>query len=188
MVSSVPRIKPIRRIVTGHDAAGRSIILSDSPSPHTQTVGVDNFGVTDLWKTHSAPADNTGAEDACGRPIMLAPPPHGSVFRVVQFPPDKEYMETWRPEDAFSNLGDSGSQAVDRSGKAQHAGMHRTASVDYAFVLEGEIWAIMDTGEVCLRQGDVLIQRGTNHAWSNRSSAPAFVGFVLIDANPVQPS
>jgi quercetin dioxygenase-like cupin family protein len=63
--------------------------------------------------------------------------------------------------------------------------MHRTASVDYAFVLEGEIWAILDTTEVLLRQGDVLIQRGTNHAWSNRTSAQTLVGFVLIDAHPV---
>jgi quercetin dioxygenase-like cupin family protein len=63
--------------------------------------------------------------------------------------------------------------------------MHRTASVDYAFVLEGEIWAILETSEVCLKQGDVLIQRGTNHAWSNRSSSQALVGFVLVDAHPV---
>jgi hypothetical protein len=180
------KLRPIRRIVTGHDAEGRSIIVTDAASPHVQTVGADDFGVTDLWKTRGTPADNTGSEDPCGRPITLAPPPQGSVFRVVQFPPDKDYLDKWKPEDAFATMGESGAKAIDRSAGAKHAGMHKTASVDYAFVLEGEIWAIMDKGEVLMRAGDMLIQRGTNHAWSNRSSAPALVGFVLIDAKPLQ--
>jgi quercetin dioxygenase-like cupin family protein len=185
MLSPAARLKPIRRIIAGLDSQGRSTVLVDSNSPHVQTVGADNFGVTDLWKTFSAPADNQGVEDPCLGPITLAPPPRGTVFRVVEFPPDKDYIATWRRDEAFGNLGESGSEAVDHSGTARHSGMHRTASVDYAFVLEGEIWAILDTTEVLLRQGDVLIQRGTNHAWSNRTSAQTLVGFVLIDAHPV---
>src|SRR3984893_13045910 len=89
MLSPAARLKPIRRIIAGLDSQGRSTVLVDSNSPHVQTVGADNFGVTDLGKTFSAPADNQGVEDPCLGPITLAPPPRGTVFRVVEFPPDK---------------------------------------------------------------------------------------------------
>ena len=68
---------------------------------------------------------------------------------------------------------------------SRHPGMHRTHSVDYAIVLSGEIWAVMDEGETLLRAGDVLIQRGTNHAWSNRSTVPCLVAFILVGATPL---
>ncbi len=182
-MSGKPR--PIRRIVTGHDVDGKSIIASDAPSPHVLVVGAGGPGCTDLWKTFGTPADNSGREDPCGQPITLAPPKNGSVFRVVEFPPDKDYLDRWKPEDAFATMGESGAKAIDRSSGAKHAGMHKTQSVDYAFVLDGEIWAVMDKGEVLMRAGDMLVQRGTNHAWSNRSDRPALVGFVLIDAKPL---
>jgi mannose-6-phosphate isomerase-like protein (cupin superfamily) len=175
-------VRRIRRIITGHDATGRSTILSDAPSPHVVTMpGTDDFACTDLWKTYRAPADNSGSEDACKLPITLAPPSTGSVFRIVQFPPDAQYLDKWKREDAFAALGDSGAKAV--AGTAErHEGMHRTDSTDYAIVIEGEIFAVLDETETLMRAGDVLVQRGTNHSWSNRSSAPCLVAFVLIDA------
>jgi hypothetical protein len=178
------RIQPVRRIVTGHDAKGRSTILMDEASPHAVTLpGVDNFGCTDLWKTYATPADNAGTADACHGPLALAPPQRGSVFRVVEFPPDKEYIGKWKREDAFAAMGESGAAAVTASAE-RHEGMHRTHSIDYAIVLSGEIWAVLDTAETLMRAGDVLVQRGTNHAWSNRSEKPCLVAFVLIDALP----
>jgi Cupin domain len=178
-------IRPIRRIVTGHTAAGRSCILSDGPSPHSMTLaGVAHFGVTDIWKTDQAPASNEGSRDACSGSIVLAPPANGSVFRVVEFPPDRDYVGKWNPDAAFASMGDSGSEAI-QHGSSRHEGMHTTDSVDYAFVLEGEIWAVLDEGETCMKAGDVLVQRGTSHAWSNRSDKPCMVGFVLIDAKPI---
>jgi quercetin dioxygenase-like cupin family protein len=63
--------------------------------------------------------------------------------------------------------------------------MHKTASVDYAIVLSGEVWAVMEEGETCMKAGDVLIQRGTNHAWSNRTQEPAMVAFILVGAKPL---
>lgn len=175
-------IRKIRRLVTGHDEAGRSTIAEDGFSPHFMTLaGTDNFGVTDLWKTHSTPADIDSPDDPCGQPITLAPPRNGTVFRVVEFPPDQDYVGKWKRDEAFGSLGESGTEAVDH-GSSRHEGMHKTESLDYAFVIEGEIWAVMDEREALMRAGDVLIQRGTNHAWSNRSNKPAIVGFVLIDA------
>lgn len=184
MTESTAGIRPVRRIVTGLNAQGRSVVLADAPSPHAMTLeGVATFGVTDLWRTYQAPARNDGPQDACaGQAITLAPPPSGTVFRVVQFPPDREFVGRWRPERAFASMGESGAQAL-HEGSARHEMMHTTDSVDYAFVLEGEIWAVLDEDEVCMRAGDILVQRGTSHAWSNRSDRPAMVGFVLIDAH-----
>ena len=179
------RIRPVRRIITGHDAQGRSIIVADAASPHAMNMaGVETFGVTDLWKTTSAPADNSGVADPCSSNIVLAPPANGTVVRVVEFPPDKDYIGKWKREAAFASLGESGAHAIDPSA-SRHEAMHRTASVDYAIVIDGEICAVLDTTETLMRAGDVMIQRGTNHAWSNRSDHPAMVAFVLIDAKPL---
>ena len=71
---------------------------------------------------------------------------------------------------------------IANQGVARHAGMHRTRSIDYAVVMEGEIDMLLDDSEVHLRAGDVLVQQGTNHAWVNRGSRPCRVAFVLIDA------
>lgn len=180
-----PRVKKVRRIVTGHDAKGRSVILSDKASPHVMAMRVPTFGVTDLWRTSSTPADNTDPKDPCSVPAQLAPAPNGTVVRVVEFPPDKVWMKKLSREQAFASLGKSGTEALAHSSGERHPMMHRTKSIDYAIVLAGEIWAVMDVGETKMRPGDVLIQRGTNHAWSNRSSRPARVAFVLIDANPI---
>ena len=97
------RIRPIRRIVTGHDTAGRSTILQDGPSPHAMNMaGIDGFGVTDVWKTFGAPAELASDADPCGSPITLAPPRNGTVFRIVEFPPDAAYLDTWDPHAAFA--------------------------------------------------------------------------------------
>ena len=187
-VAPGPEIARYRRIVTGHNAQGRSVILSDAPSPHIMPVmDQPNFAVTDFWKTASTPADNsaTTAADPCSVPTQVAPPAGGSVFRVVQFPPDKD----WAAKAAAAG----GSVAIDETAKAaptggpvRHAHMHRTNSIDYAIVLSGEIWAVMDEGETKMVTGDVLVQRGTNHAWANRSGEPCVVAFVLIDARPLE--
>jgi mannose-6-phosphate isomerase-like protein (cupin superfamily) len=178
-------LRPIRRIVTGHDARGRSIIVEDKASPHVLPLyGVPNFGVTDLWKTYETPADNAAKGDACKGPITLAPPANGTVFRMVEFPPDREYMDKADHAKMFASMGKSGAEALDGRSE-RHAHMHVTQSVDYAFVMSGEIWAVLDRHETKMKAGDVLVQRGTNHAWSNRSRKPAIVGFVLVSAKPL---
>ena len=172
--------KAIRRVVTGHDAEGRSIILVDGPAPTVMTTAT-NSTLTDLWETAQSPASNAGSEDASVRPVHLSPPKKGTIFRIVEFPPDSERNFGSR-EAAFTEIG--AADALDR-GKPRHPGFHKTNTVDCAIVLEGELWAMMDAGETLLKAGDVLVQRGTNHSWSNRSSEVCRVAFVLIDADPV---
>jgi hypothetical protein len=175
-------LKPIRRVVTGHNAAGKSVIASDAPSPHVLAIpGVPAFGLTNLWVTDTTPADKTGAADGAARPVALEPPAGGTIFRVVEFPPDAT-LAAFDRRAAFESM--RAGHALDPRA-ARHPGMHKTASVDYAIVLSGEIWALMDEGETLLRAGDVLVQRGTNHAWSNRGAVPCLVAFILVSARPV---
>ena len=174
----------VRRVVTGHDAEGKSIFIMDGDAPHVFTRGPGSATVTELWETRSTPADNCGRDDSTARPFRLAPPRNGSVLRVIDYPPDRERLAALERERNAPDDGTGHGTAFDR-GKPRHPGFHKTASVDYAIVLKGEIVALMDEGEVVLKAGDVLIQRGTNHAWSNRTDAPARVAFVLIDAEPI---
>ena len=176
-----PLIERPRRIVTGHDANGRSIILMDGPAPNLmQPEHSPNVGMCDLWETAATPADNRGTADAADRPVKLPPPPLGSVFRIVEFPPDRE--RNWAAKaKVFAEYGAQSALAE----QGRHPGFHKTNSIDYAIVLEGEVWALMEIGETLMRPGDVLIQRGTNHAWSNRTDRPCRIAFVLIDAAPL---
>jgi hypothetical protein len=173
--------KEIRRVVTGHNAAGRSIFIMDGPCPHVFRRGTGSVAVTDLWETHETPADNGGNADAIDRPFRLPPPRNGSVLRIIEYPPDTERVPALAGERDAPPDGSGRHEALDRA-NPRHPGFHKTSSVDYAIVLSGEIFALMDEGEVLLKAGDVLIQRGTNHAWSNRTDAPATLAFVLIDA------
>lgn len=172
----------VRRIVTGHTPDGRSTILSDGPCPHTMALhGIPTFRLTELWKTDRAPARIDQPTDLCGVPIELAPLANGTTLRFLEFPPDADWKGRADGAHAFSAMGESGSASLD-PGSDRHEMMHRTRTVDYIIVLKGEIWAILDDTEICLKAGDVLIQRGTNHAWSVRTPDPCLVVAVLVDA------
>lgn len=170
--------KPVRRIVTGHNAQGKSIFIMDGAAPVVYGAGVT---VTELWETRSAPADNSGHDEVTDHPPRLLPPKHGTNFRIIEYPPDRLRGASDQSRH-FDTIGAAG--AHDR-GNPRHFAFHKTATTDYAILLAGEIYAMMDEGEVLMKPGDVLIQRGTNHAWSNRSDEPAYIAFVLIDAEPV---
>lgn len=181
-------LQPVRRIVTGHDAEGRSIILSDGISPHTRPSPVyPNRGLTDIWRAFESPADNSGDADAAATEVVLTPPENGSVFRFFQIPPDdtgegKTAEELQAAADAtFASMG----AAHNRDPNARHPNMHKTDSVDYIILLQGEVTLILDEGEVDMKPLDVVVQRGTNHAWSNRSDEIAVLAGILIDAKPV---
>jgi mannose-6-phosphate isomerase-like protein (cupin superfamily) len=176
--------KPIRRVVTGHNAAGRSIFVIDGPTPHVFARTKGSAIVHELWETTATPADNRGSADAIARGHRLPPPKHGSVFRVIEYPPDSERLAAMAREEKMPDDGSGRAAATDRN-SPRHAGFHKTATIDYAIVLSGEIYAMMDNGEVLLKSGDVLVQRGTNHAWSNRTNENAVVAFILIDAEPL---
>ena len=165
-------MKPVRRVVTGH-RDGKAVVQFDSAAPNQKLRQASGLVSTLLWVTDATPADISGAADRSARDIGVPPPPNGSVFRVVDFPPESGARSR---EAVLKEMG-----VADHSG-ARHPGMHRTKSVDYAVVLEGEIDMLLDDSEVHLEAGDVLVQQGTNHAWVNRGTAPCRIAFVLVDA------
>ena len=172
----------VRRVLTGHDAEGRSTFIADGEAPNVKEMtAITGLALTDLWETGAAPASNTGDKDAAERPVRLEPPKNGTILRIVEFPPDSAWRGATDGSAGFKAIG--AGHAQDKS--SADPMMHKTSTVDYIIVLKGEITAIMETGEKLLRAGDVLVQRGTNHSWSVRGAEPCIIAAVLVSAKPV---
>jgi len=155
--------RPARRIVTGHDESGRSVVLSDGMPPNVRDKGT-GVDFIEIWCTAATPAPIHAVEpEPTTGPLRVPPPPLGTRIRFNDFYPGHIQRLPPRPD-------------------GRHRMMHRTRSIDYGIVLEGEIYMILDDGEVQLRAGDVVVQRGTDHAWENRSDRVARMAFVLVDA------
>ena len=172
----------VRRVLTGHDAEGKSTIIADGQAPNVKEMAsMPGLALTDLWETTGAPANNDGHSDAAARPVRLEPPKNGTLFRIVEFPPDSQWRNRADARAAFDSIG--AGHAPDRS--SADPMMHKTSTIDYIVVLKGEIHAVLDKGETLLKPGDVFIQRGTNHSWSVRGSEPCVIAVVLVNAKPV---
>lgn len=136
----------------------------------------------EIWSTAATPAPVGNGGDPTLGPLSLSPPPNGTRIRIVDIPPDtEEFLRQGaaRMKRAFGQIGDA--QASTVRADSPHPLMHRTEWVDYGVVFDGEMTLVLDDGERALRQGDVVVQRGTNHAWANRSGQPCRMLFVLVD-------
>lgn len=174
--------KKVRRVITGHNADNKSCILMDGHAPNSMEMGsMAGLLVTDLWETTVTPADNSGEKDNADRPIRLEPPANGTLFRMVEFPPDSTWKNTASGLEGFESIG--AGHVVNQT--SDDPMMHVTMTTDYAIVLEGEVWAVMEEEETLLKAGDVLVQRGTMHSWSVRGDKTARVAFILVNATPL---
>ena len=172
-------LKPVRRVVVGHDPQGKAVAVFDGDvAPKQRSPGGN--GVANLWITGEFPVDPNGTADKAQTQVGVPPPASGTIFRIVDFPPASTAASP-SPADHEKVLIGMGIDPATQ-GYARHRNTHRTKSVDYAIVLDGEIDMLMDDSEVHLKAGDVLIQQGTNHAWVNNSGKVCRVAFVLIDA------
>ncbi len=171
---------PVRRIVTGHDATGKAIVLMDGETPYKATRPDSGAMQQRIWVTDKTPADMKGDRDRGGIEVRIAPPPGGSVIRVLDIPPESEAAAKL-PNDHMVKLLGGEHHAPDGVRPPRHPGMHRTRTIDYAIVLAGEIDMLLDDSEVHLKAGDILVQQATNHAWVNRGKEPCRICFVLID-------
>ena len=174
----------IRRVVTGHDGEGKAVVLSDDYAHAVKTVPLwPGLISTDIWKTTASPVPIGKEEpDPTLTPRTLHPSPQGTIFRISVVPPETDEirkLDASQAKDVFKGVGNAEVSTLGRGGR--HPLMHRTETLDYAVVLEGEITMLLDDSEVNLKAGDVVIQRGTNHAWSNRSGKPVKMLYVLID-------
>jgi quercetin dioxygenase-like cupin family protein len=140
-----------RRVVTGHDQRGVSVFAADGPVPVVRTAP-DGAYFYEVWGTGAMPAPIAAAEpDPTVGALTVPPPPNGTKIRINEFPPGVV------------------------------SPVHRTQSVDYGIVLDGEVVLVLDDSETTLRAGDVAVQRGTSHRWENRTDQPARLAFILID-------
>lgn len=163
-----PNTAKFRRIVTGHDENGKAIFVEDQICPNRFAIGgVSEFITNEIWRVNENPADIAGEYvDTTAVPFNINPARNGNVFRIMEFPPD-------------------GMLGMQDDGVTPEPPMkHRTASLDYAMVLKGEIYAVLEDDELLMKEGDILIQRGTIHAWSNRSDEGCVILFVLCGSDP----
>lgn len=180
-----PPPQPIRRIVTGHNAQGQAVVTEQGPLPTVvELSAVPGTVFHEVWSTAGAPCQVGNGPDPTPGPLSLLPPKSGTRIRFVDIPPE---TANWRAQDAehmsaaFSEIGDA-SAATGHSG-SPHPLMHRTETTDYGVVIDGEIVLVLDGTEVLLQTGNVVVQRGTNHAWANRSQRPCRMLFVLVDGS-----
>jgi quercetin dioxygenase-like cupin family protein len=178
-----PAVSEVRRIVTGHDSDGKAVVVSDGAPPRVIDVSGRGTRFHEVWRTMETPAriERVRAEPPDEK-LTLAPPRNGVRIRVVDFPPETEELASMTPEMAKGLFAQIGAEHAATFGEGgPHPFMHRTETVDYGIVLEGEITLVLDKDETLCRAGDIVIQNGTNHAWANRSGKPARMAFVLID-------
>jgi uncharacterized cupin superfamily protein len=174
--------KPARRIVAIDREPGKSCLLEDGPSPD---VCIDparpGFASSRMWVIDGAPAKLVF--ETLHLPRTIEPPRGGSVLSVISFPPDDRWKGTVGSAEVrafFLAMGSPGASTY--SPQAPHPYMQKTHTLDFCAVLEGEMVLVLDTQEVHLKTGDIVVQRGTNHAWSNRSNSPAVVAIAVHDA------
>ena len=173
----------IRRVVTGHRADGRSTVLIDAPAPNVKQRKAGNAS-TLLWVTEESPAALSAAADRAARETGVPPPQRGSIFRLAEFPPGADSRAVDN-ETLLRDFGIGGD--ILRGHPPRDPAIHRTRSLDYIIVLEGEIVLLLDDCEVALGAGNVVIQQATNHAWVNRGGVRCRLAMVFIDAEePVQ--
>ena len=181
--AKTPGFAPIIRTVTGHDTSGKAIVASHGPLPHVAEItAIPGTVFHEVWCTQGSPARVDNGADPTVGPLQLKPPAQGTRIRFVDIPPDtEEFLKQGAAamESAFSQIGDTHASTVKTN--SPHPLMHRTESVDYGVVIEGEMTLVLDDSEVLLPQGSVVVQRGTNHAWANRSGRPCRMLFVLVD-------
>ena len=171
----------MRRIITGHNEKGKSIISIDGPP--ARSIGEEAGGLFEIWNTDGKGFDTKLDEDRADIDIMLSPVKSGTKFRYFQINPTPEGV----PWDVLQDLA---AQAFDRIGAAhhridtsKHPAMHKTETIDYIILLKGDVTLILDEEEVDLNPFDVVVQRGTNHAWVNNGTEPALLIAVLIDSD-----
>jgi hypothetical protein len=174
-------VKAARRIVVMDREPGKSCVVSDGPSPDVRTDPArPGYALQRMWVTEGTPSKIV--LETLHLPHTIEPPRNGSVMNVVTFPPDERWKGKVGEAEVkafFRAMGSPGASTYSLNGP--HPYMQKTRTLDFGIVLEGEIVLVLDRQEVKLEKGDFVVQRGTNHAWSNRSGNPAVVAIASHD-------
>lgn len=175
-------LSAIHRVVTGHDPDGKAIIASNGPlAAIVELAAVPGMIFHEVWETGATPAPVDNCADPTTGPMMHGAPKNGTRIRFVDLPPDTNYLAEadTRMKALFEEVNNV--EGLTTKPNSPHPMMHRTESIDYGIVIEGELTLILDDSEVPLKPGSVVVQRGTNHAWANRTDRPCRMLFVQID-------
>ena len=177
----MPAVK-FRRIVTGHDRKGTAVVALDSHPPNVRSfASLPDVYFTEIWSTAGSPAIIDNGNDPTLDATGIQPPQGGSIIRVVDIPPERpdDLTDSATGKAHFAEIGAADAATSTRG--SRHPLMHRTETIDYGIVLEGSLTLVLDDSEVEINQGDIVVQRGTNHAWSNRSGKLCRMAFILLD-------
>ncbi|WP_330351074.1 cupin domain-containing protein [Streptomyces sp. NBC_00582] len=172
----------MRRIVTGHDEHGTSVVISDGPIPRSHAFTSLPGWVSALpWATEAGrPASRTG-EDPTPEVTNFVPGPGGTRFIVLTLPPATAMADPAFDPVAFGQEQLAESPGIAELMEIENPGMHTTPTIDYGIVLNGEVTLELDDGALTkLSAGDIVIQNGTRHGWRNHSDRPVTLAFVLI--------
>jgi len=174
-------LKDCRRVVTGHDSSGKSVIVIDGPP--ARVFGTDTRGLAEIWNTDGTPVRTQDATDRANIDVVLSPVANGSKFRFFAVAPEDPNLSDEEREARVAERFAAMGAAHERPDTRRHPAMHRTGTVDYIILLSGNVTLLLDGDERELKPFDVVVQRGTNHAWINTGTEPALLAAVLIDAD-----
>ncbi|MDA0239996.1 MAG: cupin domain-containing protein [Proteobacteria bacterium] len=171
--------QPIRRVVTGRNANGKSCVLYDSDAPLVRDLSRGGK-MTDCWVFTESPANIGGKDDRGSGPFVFEPPTHGAHLRIVDSAPPPSAEEVAATLDEASTVAFNAGQTGDRGGETTtRTRNHKTESVDYGIVVSGERTLVLDSGELVMRPGDIVVQVGNFHAWDNNRDHSR-MAFVMI--------
>ena len=171
----------MRRIITGHNAEGKSVITIDGPP--ARSLSENEGGLYELWNTDGNEINTLDDIDRADSEVLLSPPVGGTKFRYFQINPTPEGVPADLIEAATAAAFEKMGAAHHRVDTTRHPAMHKTKTIDYIILLKGDVTLLLDEEEVDLKPFDVVVQRGTNHAWGNNGSETALFIAVLIDSN-----
>ena len=171
----------MRRIITGHNAEGKSVITIDGPP--ARSLSENEGGLYELWNTDGNEINTLDYFDRADSEVLLSPPVGGTKFRYFQINPTPEGVPADLIEAATAAAFEKMGAAHHRVDTTRHPAMHKTKTIDYIILLKGDVTLLLDEEEVDLKPFDVVVQRGTNHAWVNNGSETALFIAVLIDSN-----
>ena len=176
-------LRTIQRIVTGHDGNGNATVAFAGPPPRIATFdSAPGLQFMEIWETQQTPAIIDNGPDPTEGGLHLPPPRNGTRIRIVEIPPESKEESKMNAEARRRHFAEMGSpEASTNTDDSSRELMHRTETIDYGVVIEGCLTLVLEDSEVELHPGDVVVQRGTNHAWRNCGSSNALIAFILID-------
>ena len=174
-------MKNLRRIITGHNDQGKSVIMIDGPP--SRHIGEDEGGLYEIWNTNGLEIETMDPSDRADIDIILSPQENGTKFRYFAINPTPEGIPQEKFEEAVTRAFEKMGASHERVDTSRHPAMHKTKTIDYIILLKGDVTLLLDEGEVRLEPFNVVVQRGTNHAWVNNGNEPALLIAVLIDSD-----